>query len=521
MPQANGFISDEEADAAPQTGFISDEEMERLQAKDRAYRNADNMVTSAGKAALETMGDVSSAVDRFTGAPIRAAVGAYQTGKPVLPAFGNQFLRPAETAPSGKQIMANMGLSEEEFDTPLVKNPFTLEKYKASPAGIAGGAAETILDPTTYLGLPESGALKLGGRAVESVAPRVGESVGNFAAERAVKAATGENRAAIRKLAKAKGQTPGDVNKAVANLRKTGKILLESDESGGPAVGWLSNARKVGQNAAEKKQFYGKQIEGVGPLVDKYAYGSITPQGLSQDVGAFQKEIPNVGKGAPVRKRVGEEAQKLAAFDSGLAEEELGPAKPLSFAEAQKLKAQYPWEPQSPDILISDKDASNRINRIISNKMDEAAKTAAPLASEEERAVLEQYKPAKERYGTYKNVADAGAEQAMRTLGRRMISPSSHALGAIATLKSGGLYGIGAAALNQALLSRGSAFASRSANAISKRLMAAPETYSRWLPIMQKAAIGGNAAVLATHHQLMNNDPEYRRLMYEQPAEEP
>lgn len=654
------FLTDDQVAALEKPKkLISDEEMATLeQSADDYARQTDSVLRSTGKAGLEAVGAVSNFTDRFGGgASSRAAIGAAQEGKPIGAAFANQFLQDPSTAPSGKQIAAKAGLSEEEFRTPIIMNPFTMERFKVSPAGIAGGALETGLDPAGMLlpGAIESRALKSGLGLVEKYAPRMAEGLGRFAEERAVKAATGENRAAIKKLARVKGQSAGDVDRAVSNLRKTGRTLLEPDEAGAPAGGWFSNAEEIGRNAAAKRQFYGKKIEEVGNAVEKIAPNSIIGSDLAKDLTTYSESIPNVGKGANLRSRLAEEAGRF---------NDLGP---ISFKQAQDIKGQFPYEPQAADVLISDKDVTNRIHGIIGSKMDLAASRASapkpevrpsafgsdlhkgkpsididggfslvqrnkneitysksPVSrkeawdiidknndktvgtiftetdkgtgvpfvrqsnvideyrnkglgtkaydklarhygrldsdynamsdsakkvydklgaetlaeenaagsarrsikrqapSEEDMATLNQYGPAKEKYGIYKNVADAGTEQALRTLGRRMVSPSSHALGAATgiaaagDLATKGLYGAAAAGVNQALLSRGSAFAARSADAISKKLMQAPGLYQKWLPTMQKAAKAGNAVVMATHHQLMNNDADYRRLMLSQ-----
>jgi hypothetical protein len=524
MPE---FLTDEEMKKLEGSSFISDDEMLRMESDaDRYARQTKGLLESTGQAILEGAGTVSRAVDKYTGAPLRAAVGAAQAGKPIGQAFANQYLRDPSTAPSGKEIASRAGISEEEFRTPIITNPFTNERLTVSPAGIAGGVLETALDPTTYLpGIGGAKALSSGSRLVENVAPKASRSLGRFAEERAIKAATGENRAAIRKLAKVKGQSSGDVDRAVANLRKSGRTLLEADEAGGPAVGWLSTSEDIGRNAAGKRKFYGRQIGEVGKTVDELNPEAITGPALAKELESYAGSIPNVGKGAQLRRRLAEESENMT---------EMGP---LSFQQAQEIKAQFPFEPQAADLLISDKDVTNRIHGIVGNAQDRAANIQGPFSrldrstvtpSEEQMSALAKYGPAKEKYGTYKNIADAGTEQAMRTLGRRMVSPSSHGIGgatgiaaseATDSLAKGGLYGLGAAIVNQQVLARGSAAAARGADAISRRLMRAPGMYQKWLPTMQKAAAGGNAAVLATHHQLMNSDPDYRRLMTQQSEE--
>lgn len=499
------------------------QEIKQLRSQD-PWAQAQEGLQGIGGAVMEGVHGVSRAIDRVNplGASLRSAIGAAQDDKPVGQAYMNQFLRDPDTAPSGKDIAAKLGVPTTEFNTPLIDNPFTGSKFKVSPAGIVGGAAETVLDPTNYIPgeLAARGATRVG-RAIERLAPRAAEAAGRFAEERAIKAATGENRSAIKKLARVKGQSGGDVDKAMANLRKGGRTLLEADEAGAPAVGWFSNAEEVGRNAEGKRKFFGKEIGATGPTVDRLVPNAIPPQELAVDIAQFQREIPDAGKGSAVRKRVGEEVPKLQRY--GLSEEDIGPARPLRFSDAQELKAQYPWEPGANDVLLTDKDASSRINRIISNKMDSAVDSAKLLnPNAEDMAVLNRYGPAKQKYATYKNIADAGTEQALRTQSRRMVSPSSNFIGAtggsaVAQVKDdlakGGLWGAAMGLVNQQLLERGAAFGAKGADLISKRLMKAPGAYQKWLPTLRNAARGGNAAVLATHHQLMNSDPDYKRLM--------
>ncbi len=577
----------------------------RQQENDYNYRQANGVLQKMGDKALDMAGTVSNKIDQGLpwGAPARAAIGAMQDDKPAGEAYLNQYLQDSSTAPSGKDIAAKAGVSTEEFDLPLIKNPFTREHYKASPAGLIGGAGEALLDPTTYAGFGEAKALEKGGQLLEKVAPKAEEAVGNFAKERAVKAATGESKRDIKKLAKVEGKNPGDVQKALGNLRKTGAALLEKDEAGPPAVGWLSNAATVGENAGAKRKFYGRQIGDIGDTVEKTNPKGIIGADLAGEMKAYADTIPKVGKGAALRARLAEEAKNF---------EELGP---MTFKQAQDIKGQFPYEPQAADVLISDKDVRNKIHGIVGNSMDKAvAKSASSsrkakltgmgltteIAEEDGKyhavakdasgntvgrvsgfkdpngklvvthantapdfqksgiassliddlkgksaakevnfdkdlteagqalkdsyskgTPLEQeYAANKKKYGIYKDVESAGANQAMNTLNRRMVSPSSHAMGlGMALNKAGdlgtkGLWGAATSAANQLLLSRGSAFAARSADAISKIIQAAPAKYQKWLPKLQTAAKAGNAALLTAHHELMNNDPTYRKSMF-------
>lgn len=482
---------------------------------DASMGKAAKKLGMVGQAFTKSVGDTAQAVDRFTGAPVRAAIGAYQEDKPVGEAFLNQFMKPAETAPSGKDIAAKAGVSTEEFDTPFISNPFTGEHYKASPAGIVGGLGEAVTDPTTYVpGAVAFKGVKVGAKTAGGVAPKVADYLAKVAEERAVKAGTGQNARAMRKLMKTEGKSAGDIGRAEANLRKSGRHLLE-DTEGGPTVGFFSKSEDVGEKAALKRKMLGQQIGDVGETVDKITPNSIVGADLAKEIRDYAESIPNVGKGATLKSRLMSEADNF---------EGLGP---MTFKQAQDIKGQFPYTPQAADVLISDKDVTNKIHGIIGKKMDDAVKKASTGAeyeklfggakatdADDQLKSLSKYGPAKEQYGTFKNIADAGTEASMRALSNRAVSPSDYAAGSVGLLSSGPP-GILMGLANKLGRERGSAFAARSADALSKKIMAAPAKYGKWLPVLQKGAAASPAGLVTTHHLLMNNDPEYRAIFEE------
>jgi hypothetical protein len=99
-----------------------------------------------GKAALETAVEAGEFIDKFTGAPTRAAIGKLQEGEPLeaISAFGKQFGEDPKLAPTGKQIAAKAGLSEEAFiDLPVIGG--------VSPAGFFGLGIDIMADPTSII----------------------------------------------------------------------------------------------------------------------------------------------------------------------------------------------------------------------------------------------------------------------------------------------------------------------------------------------------------------------------------
>ena len=102
-----------------------------------------------GAGALETVGEVGQFVDRYTGAPTRAAIGSLQEdvmepGRAASAAF-DAFGNPDQTqVPTGKDIAAKAGLSKESmFDLPLIGG--------VSPAGVAGLGVDVVADPTNII----------------------------------------------------------------------------------------------------------------------------------------------------------------------------------------------------------------------------------------------------------------------------------------------------------------------------------------------------------------------------------
>jgi hypothetical protein len=117
----------------------------------------------AGRSALESAIEVGEFIDKYTGAPTRAAIEKLQEGEFTgsLKAFGEQFGEDPALAPTGKEIAVKAGLSpKESIDLPVFG--------KVSPAGIAGLGIDITADPTNII--PLGAAAKLGTRAIGKTA---------------------------------------------------------------------------------------------------------------------------------------------------------------------------------------------------------------------------------------------------------------------------------------------------------------------------------------------------------------
>jgi hypothetical protein len=483
------------------------EELEALEAQQQKTSTALANIKSPVQKAASYLGKGLQAVDSVTGAPVRAAIGAIGDEGSPMQAFGEQFGADPSKAPSGKDLAARAGLSTEEFfDTRIKLNPFTGKTLKVSPAGVVGGGIEALTDPTTYIG---GAVVKQGAKSTitgaKAMAPEVRKYLQNIARERAVKAATGENRAAIKKLAKMSGKGAGDIDKAVENLRRSGEILLEGPD---PTVRAFSTSEGIGERAAAKRRESGKRIGKIGETVEELTPNAITGEMIGMDLLEYADTIPSVGKGAKLKDRVIEEAERF------------GSLSPQTFKEVQDLKGQFPYEPQSPDLLISDKDVSNKIHSAIGRRMDAAVEQAKGVADPEQQALLSQYGAEKERYGVFKNTADAATEQKARTLARRLVEPSTYGTGAatmVADAASGGklslIKAMAAGAANKLLLQRGNSTMAVGLNNLAKAAENAPRALKKYEKVLQGAAMRGTQSLVATHHLLMNNDEEYRNII--------
>lgn len=500
------FLTDDEMDkmagvAPASSGFLSDDDIDKMAAQ------GVGVLRKTGQAIMGGVGAISNKIDSYTGAPIRAGVSTALAGGDLtgsLEAAKNQFGEDPSTAPTGKDIAEQVGVpGNPEINTHLNLNPFTGETLKVTPSGVVGAVADTALDPTTYLGEGlVAGAKKL--------APEVAAYLEEIAANRAVKATTGNSRANINTMVRApvKG---GDVESFEKMVADRGGQLVKSDAAGPPAIGYGSNYAEIGKNAADKRDFYGDKIGQVGTAIDKQAPNSVNGNAIAQKMLEYASNMSEMGKGEALQERVLREAQKFERKGQ------------MGFAEAQLDKNQYKYAPDAQDALISDKDVTNALNRIVSGEMDS---TAAHLSGKVDPELLGQYQDFKDKYGLYVSAAASAADANRNAFVRRMASPSSHGLGIGAGLGVGAatmaathsvpeaigaglLTGATTAGANMMALGRGPALAARSANAVASVIQKAPQFFGPWMTGFQQAAAKGPEALNLYHHILMQNDPDY------------
>ncbi len=148
----------------------------------------------AGMGLLKGAETVAEYADRYTGAPVRSAVGSLQDDLDLSKAAGaykKQFGRPTEYAPTGKDLAEKAGVpgtslseklpglySETGEGLPLKKGGL-LDPTLSGTVGVAIGAAT---DPINYI--PLEAAFKAVGTGVQKAAPRVVETLSGVPAQK-------------------------------------------------------------------------------------------------------------------------------------------------------------------------------------------------------------------------------------------------------------------------------------------------------------------------------------------------
>ena len=138
------------------------------------------MLERAGETVLSGLVAAGEFVDKYTGAPTRAAIEAGMEGESPLEAFGEQFGEDPGMAPTGKQIAQKLGVTEKNLsdlapglfteDPEMAKEWLKFKKGGAadiSGTGAAGLVIDILADPTNIipgkvLTAPAKGGLRLG-----------------------------------------------------------------------------------------------------------------------------------------------------------------------------------------------------------------------------------------------------------------------------------------------------------------------------------------------------------------------
>lgn len=168
---------------------VSDEGLQHLHDIHSQAQDTPKSSPGIGSAILSMIGKVGKAVDTYTGAPMRAGIGAAQNADSpgdILPnaasAFGKQFGADPETAPTGKAIVEKAGVPDTAIPpiSPLLVAMNMMGKHP-SYSDAAGVGMDFSANPLNFAG-PAAKAVGKGAEMVGSVAPKIGDIVESMGA---------------------------------------------------------------------------------------------------------------------------------------------------------------------------------------------------------------------------------------------------------------------------------------------------------------------------------------------------
>jgi len=368
-------------------------------------------------------------------------------------------------------------------------------------------------------------------------------------AERAVKATTGQNVRALRKMSGTTHDSAGDVEKFLGGIRKVGDdIIDEVTPSGKPLLGAFDSVEDLAPKMASARKHYGEKLGEVGKAVDSfYPEGSVDGKKIAEKLAAYAEKLPDVDRGTATIDRI---LTVASQFDK---------KGKMTFEQAKLFKNQFKHEPTNADLLVGNKDVTNKIRSIIGGQMDDTASSLeknlsqvkmerpisvtpgggippSPLGENKMsvnpddfqkvqyiKELLGKYGHFKGKYGSFKQASDAATDRVQKNLSNRLVSPSDYGVGGMTAVASAAatgnplmaLVGVAGAAANKIARERGSSATSVALRKISE-LAKNPLFANKYSKKILNAAADGPTAMLGVHAVLMNTDPDYNNFFKEE-----
>lgn len=188
-----------------------------------ASESQPGILENVGRGALNMVGTVGRAVDRFTGAPVRSAIGALQDGGNPAQAYLSQFGENPDNAPTGKEIAQKVGVSNAALSDVIPSlyskdgSGLSLKKgglLDPTASGVAGFGVDIAADPLNLIGVGE--VADIGKAGVKAIAGSAARGIGYSA--KAADVISGTNLATKGvEAAKTAANTTGRVAEAAKN----------------------------------------------------------------------------------------------------------------------------------------------------------------------------------------------------------------------------------------------------------------------------------------------------------------
>lgn len=339
----------------PNIQVMTPEEEAELNALEQDFGQRPQPGQPEGKSLITQAGE---AYDRFSGsASLRRGIGEYQDSGSLMNAanaFIDQFSRPADQAPTGKEIALKAGLNDEHAtvkrnpmqvadEARAFNRPVAGEQKAYSQSDVAGLGVDIVADPLSLI--PFGVLYKSGAKGARAALK---------GSAKAADIATGT------KFIRA-GEAVGDAAKAAAESTKSAKIQLSKlfkpdiapdfknlkaiAEKNGIATDWLPEAVEFGENSVISRH---ARNTAEGPLggdsLQKF-------EKFTQDVSnAAENNIAKIGGGyVPGKQEAGRLIRE--GFDEGVDRFFQGMGE--TYGNALKLAPDLKLDPKSSKILSS------------------------------------------------------------------------------------------------------------------------------------------------------------------------
>ncbi len=355
---------------------------------------------------------------------------------------------------------------------------------KVRQAATVGGLIQSGIEAIPLVG--KVAAVARGKGALTEATEAAAEKAGTFADERALKAATGQNKRALKEIYKTKG------------IEETGNLLRTSNEfAPEPVVQFGSSQNTVKDRAAKAAEAAWNKVTSIYKAVDQAAGGAaIDGKSIADAIRQRAAGIEPLAKNQGVLNSLEAEAAAI---------EKMGP---MSLERAQELKNNFVFKFANPQTHSLGLDGNNAIREAFTETIGDTIRKADPnLGSHWETAM--------DAYGKFASTAGAASDRAVANISNRLISPSDYAMGATGALlsnvgKSGdasaiaqGTIGTAVALAHKVVRQRGSAMSSAASGKLAEILSASPETAAAVMSSLQN-----EPAALSAVHALMTDAQE-------------
>lgn len=382
---------------------------------------------------------------------------------------------------------AGLGAAEQAFEGTA---PFDVER------GLKGGALTGGVQAGIE-SLPIAGRLARIGGMSEKISEfakkgykNFAETLENFADLRAVKAATGRSKRELKKIAKTRGGEKG--------LTEFGRTLREEG-----VISPGATIQTIRDKAAEASDNVWQHIENLYETTDATYGKAVKANALADKILEKAAQVEPLPQNQTLINRM----QDLAEYVQNKGD--------MTLREAQDLKNNFIFKMADDRTHALGLDGNNQVREAITDQMEETLDQVAPEVAKGWRDSMKLYGTFAAASGAAEDRAIANLSNRWVSLTDYMTGLTGAGLakkpdtsGLMQTLT-----GMAVALGHKLVRERGSSMASISAQKLAEIMKASPEKMAPFFGTLIQSAKGGPGAFAATHALLLESSPSYREAL--------